>query len=103
MFFRASCQFRPTPDYKSRALANWLKGGRVGKLAISRRYNQLPLLHSSLEDSRLAVWDLPIYVCIRIHHRCFSIAGAKYTYFLNLQYFATKNAQKLKIRFLQVL
>ncbi len=33
-------------DYKSRALPTELKR-RVGKLTISRRYNQLPLLRSS--------------------------------------------------------
>ena len=67
-------------DYKSRALANWAKEAGVGKLTISRRYNQLPLLRSSpggFEGS----WPYRTYPYFRLRVQ-------RYAFLLNLQYFA---------------
>ena len=48
LFFRASCRIRTNdPEITNHVLWPTELKRRVGKLAISRRYNQLPLLRSS--------------------------------------------------------
>ncbi|WP_462389274.1 hypothetical protein, partial [Phocaeicola coprocola] len=80
---------------------------QVGKLAISRRYNQLPLLRSSPGgfEGSWPYGTYPCYVCIRDSSSMFLDCGCKGTHiFLTCNTLPQKNAQKLKeIRFLQVL
>ena len=85
-------------DYKSRALANWAKeaGGQACHIAPLQ-----PTTFAAIKPWRirreLAVWDLPM-LCL---HQRFIIDVSRlrvqrYTYFLNLQYFATKKCTKIE-------
>ena len=79
--FRASCRIRTNdPEITNHVLWPTELKRRVGKLTISRRYNQLPLLRSSpggFEGS----WPYGTYPCLLLPRyqtcACFSIAGAK--------------------------
>ena len=80
-FFRASCRIRTNdPEITNHVLWPTELKRRVGKLAISRRYNQLPLLRSSpggFEGS----WPYRTYPYFRLRVQ-------RYAFLLNLQYFA---------------
>ena len=85
-FLRASCRIRTNdPEITNHVLWPTELKRQVGKLTISRRYNQLPLLRSSpggFEGS----WPYGTYPCYVLLsselYRCFSIAGAKVGIFL---------------------
>ena len=79
--FRASCRIRTNdPEITNHVLWPTELKRRVGKLTISRRYNQLPLLRSSPGgfEGSWPYGTYPFSICFRATpSKCFSIAGAK--------------------------
>ena len=97
--FRASCRIRTNdPEITNHVLWPTELKRRVGKLAISRRYNQLPLLRSSpggFEGS----WPYGTYPClaVRIRHTPYPVAGAKVDiFFEHAIHFMKKSEEKHK-------
>ena len=95
----ASCRIRTNdPEITNHVLWPTELKRRVGKLAISRRYNQLPLLRSSpggFEGS----WPYGTYPClaVRIRHTPYPVAGAKVDiFFEHAIHFMKKSEEKHK-------
>ena len=100
-FLRASCRIRTNdPEITNHVLWPTELKRRVGKLTISRRYNQLPLLRSSpggFEGS----WPYGTYPClaVRIRHTPYPVAGAKVDiFFEHAIHFMKKKRRKAQKR-----
>ena len=81
--FRASCRIRTNdPEITNHVLWPTELKRQVGKLAISRRYNQLPLLRSSPGgfEGSWPYGTYPCYVCIRDSSSMFLDCGCKGTH-----------------------